>query len=261
METAVQYNNTRLFHFLVNNEFPIISETLCKRASSISALNIIRWLYNNRDSKRYVIEKIKWDPKYGFDNLGTICNEALVNNNFVVLDWLDSINYWFNEAISINAIYAQNEPVVNWLYNRKKLLLNPEIYIRAIYQGNIWFLMWSKQIGIVIDLPITVYNNPIEHNDFEMIKFINENLRKWNEYVCCHAASRGKLNLLKLLRLNGCPWDNTTCLQCISPPNHEMLKWAIDNGCPIDFKECYKMAKNTKWPVGVAHLLKGYLKD
>lgn len=52
MYEAAKYNNHKLLDILVNNDFPIISDSLCKLSASINALSIITENRNCMFSKR-----------------------------------------------------------------------------------------------------------------------------------------------------------------------------------------------------------------
>lgn len=184
MNHATKYNNPRLFEFLFSNGLPIVSENLCKLAAGVNALNMIQWLYNNRETKRYIYEKFKWNPKYGFDNLKVIYETAVTNVYLNILKWLDLINYDTDINITFVALRSRNIEMLTWLWNNNKLVINDFTYLHAVKTKNKEFLIWCHQmvpyIHIGADIYISMYLDAVLSSDLDMIQCLNDNFCNWN---------------------------------------------------------------------------------
>ena len=98
---------------------------------------------------------------------------------------------------------------------------------------------------------VTILKNPdslcceaATKGNLEMLKWARENGCPWDGRTCVVAAFHGHLEMLKWARENGCPWDECTCAVAAQNGHLEMLKWARENGCPWDVLTCTYAAGN-----------------
>jgi hypothetical protein len=88
------------------------------------------------------------------------------------------------------------------------------------------------------------YLKIIKMGYLDVLKWVRENGRPWDDHTCVYAAYGGHLDMLKWVRENGCPWDKDTCIAAAEKGQFELLKWARTNGCPWDEETCHRAAEH-----------------
>ena len=120
-------------------------------------------------------------------------------------------------------------------------------------------LKYALDNGCVLDEKILI--KLASHNNFKVIKFLNENYPelfdisrfiivnnyKWDESLTALIAFNSNLNALKIYRKYNCSWDNKTTYYAIKKGHYECFEYAIKNGCPVNKKKCLKYATNNKY--------------
>lgn len=249
MCSVSRYNNLKLFKYLIDLGCPIQSENLCKFAAEVGALNIIQWLYENRFSTQYTLEIVKWDIRFGFDNLKVISEIAALHGHVIILKWLISIKYRFKSDIAIFAVRGHQHNVIQWLFDNKLLDVSFHLYKEAVASRNTQFLIWTKDNSFTIREPLVnwtffhgnnifhkraymgwtdnIYSEAIFKEDLEMIKCLNSYICKWNAETCLIACWYGKILVLEFLRSNQCPIDIKECyhLAYSGTPNCHIIDW------------------------------------
>lgn len=229
LSESSKYNNTKLLQSLIDIGCTLQSEKLSESAASVGALNVIQWLYENRYSTKYMIEIIKWDKRYNYDNLKVISETAALHGHIIILKWLMSIKYTIEESVTISAIRGQQQEIIEWLYDNKLLNLSFNTYDHVVCSGNTKFFVWATQKGINIDMNVlhvcdltsNICKWAIFKENLEMMKCLNTYVTKWDESTCALAAYYGKIIILDFLQ---------------------------DNNCPIDFNHCYISTNKRKYP-------------
>ena len=205
MTKIVTYNNVNLLKLLINNNLHIKSELLCLSAASSGALNIIIWLYNNRSSRYPICELIKWNPKYGFNNLKVICRTSINNNDKNILAWLLSIGYIMDDNILSTIIWEDKREIINYL-NKKRYLLSygKSLYVHAVQSENIDFLTLIQEH---LSNKNELYKIAISQEQYKILKWINDNIGPYDETTAYLADRHSNLKVLICLKNNECPWD------------------------------------------------------
>ena len=121
-------------------------------------------------------------------------------------------------------------------------------------------LKYALDNGCVLDEEILI--KLASHNNFKVIKFLNENYLelldisifiivnnyKWDESLTALIAFNGDLKALKIYIKYGCPWlTEKTTYYAIKKGHYECFKYAIENECLVNKKKCLKYAINDKY--------------
>jgi hypothetical protein len=66
----------------------------------------------------------------------------------------------------------------------------------------------------------------------------------WDRSTCAAAAENGHLDVIKWCHENGWPWDENTCANAAKNGHLDVIQWCRENGCPWDENTCWNAAEN-----------------
>jgi hypothetical protein len=84
-----------------------------------------------------------------------------------------------------------------------------------------------------------------------VLKYLRSIESCWHSDTCLAAARNGHLDVVKWCHENGCPWDSRTCAWAARNGHLDVLRWCRENGCPWNEYTCHFAAEN-----GHIHILK-----
>lgn len=116
-----------------------------------------------------------------------------------------------------------------------------ELIIQIIKDNHFGLLKWADDFGCSFQKNSSShYIIAIDNNNLEIFKWLKENGCPWDEFICCDAAAKNRLEILKWTRVQNppCPWDEDTCSEAAFGGHFEILKWARENNCPWDEDTC-----------------------
>lgn len=244
LDRVIIYNNTKLLQFFIDLGLVLRSDKLCEVAARINNLNIIQWLYNNRNSKMPVVEIVKWIPHYGFDNLKVICKTATANGQIVILKWAKYNNATLTPDLIECAIEKHQIAIIHWLYFEVGIKLPTNSLNIAVLFNNLEFFRWVKEFSIepapyryqLSYTKITVYSMHVKTSNLEMLSYLNEYVGPWDLNVWKIAINMGKLDVLTYLISRGYHLPISTCCYAYKYGNMEVIRWLIKNNHHCCFK-------------------------
>jgi hypothetical protein len=86
----------------------------------------------------------------------------------------------------------------------------------------------------------------VKHNQFEIIKFLHEELCPYNDKLYIIAIKNNRLDTIELLRKLNYNFNKETFEYAVKHDNITMMMYLYDNGCPFDLIKCIELAKNNK---------------
>ena len=163
--------------------------------------------------------------------------EAIHNNNFVMMKWLEKHNIELYECTFNTAAKIGNLKILKWLH-KKNCSWSCNTVNYAAYSGNLRALKFIIKKGC--DWNINAFNYACESGNIKNVEYLFKeacnDLSKpwWNSTVCAAAAKNGYLNILQFLKEKGCPWNEITTYYAFINNHLDTLIWAIENKCPIN---------------------------
>lgn len=117
-----------------------------------------------------------------------------------------------------------------------------QLYEEAAEHEQLEIIKWLQEQGVSMHRYIMSYAALGENLD--LLEHLHQlNIDK-DCYACESAASKGHINVLKWLRQHDYPWDERTCSAAAREGHLETLQWCHQNGCPWDSQTTLEAACN-----------------
>ena len=186
---------------------------LCYYYSSIGNLELLKYIYENRDRYKWLVEKT--------------CSSAAENGHLECLKYAHENGCMWDEYTCSSAAKNGHLDCLKYAHENgcpwhESTCCNAN--------GHLDCLKYAHENGCPWNKWTCCYSAMYGH--LECLKYAHENGCEWNHLICSYAATNGHLECLKYAHENDCPWIEDTCQYAAEYGQLECLKYAYENGCP-----------------------------
>jgi hypothetical protein len=196
----------------------------CKLTSNVFAFAIT--------NPKIKIETLKWLKNKNCPYNSLAFENAVINENIKLIEWLISIKCPFGEALSCAALKG-NIPIIKLLIS-KGCTYNTKTFENAALYNNIDFMLWLKEQNCPWNA--NTITNAVIKNNLNVVEWLLLNGCKGDVLTFHQAIKYNHFEMIILLKKYNCPWDEIVFEiafnQAVNNNNFRVINWLKYNKCP-----------------------------